>query len=149
MLIEGDRIVVLRLDNERKGLRIALEDAERGIGEQGAAEALATKALIDRKTTDEGDRQNRIAREPFQNFRRQIVGRNTRRREGVITGNRIRRRLDDEKTTRHEPLHILRGLFAEITIKGLGAAAEGRTIMSAERLNDKAARHRNSLINSR
>jgi hypothetical protein len=87
MLIEGDRAVVFGLDHERKGLCVTLQNAERGIGEQGAVQSLAMKALIDRQTTDERDGQGRIAREPFQHFRRQIVGRNARRRERVVTGN--------------------------------------------------------------
>jgi hypothetical protein len=147
--VEGDRIFILRLHDDCKGLHVSFENPERRVGKQRAAESLVTKALVDSKTADQRGRQHRIAREAFANVHRKIVGGNARRRERVEAGNPVRRRLHGDKAARHQPLYILRGLFTQIPVERRRAAGEVRTIMGAERLDDERVLHRDPLISSR
>lgn len=59
MLMEGDRVVVFGIDDERKYFGIALKSALGGVGEQGAADALTVEAAIDREPADQRRRQQR------------------------------------------------------------------------------------------
>lgn len=61
-LVERDGVVVDCIDDQRKSLRIAGEDAEPSVSEQCAAKAPAVEILVDREATDEGGRQNGITR---------------------------------------------------------------------------------------
>ena len=52
MAVEGTGGLVLGINDQGKGFHVALEDAEGGIGQQGAAETPAPEALIDGKAAD-------------------------------------------------------------------------------------------------
>src|ERR1700739_88175 len=79
--IKCDRVFVLRLDDEGKGLHIAFKYAKRRVGQQRAAEPLTVKALIDGETADQGGGQERITRQTFENVRWQFTGLNACRRK--------------------------------------------------------------------
>ena len=58
MLVEGDRTVVFRVDDESKGGRRGFERPLCGVGENSGPEAAALEALIDGETAD-ADSRNR------------------------------------------------------------------------------------------
>src|SRR5271170_7505992 len=102
-----------------------------------AAEPLSMKAVVDGKATDQRCRQEWITRQAFDDLGRQIVGVYAGRRERVVAGDPVRRNLHGHEATRHEPPHILRGLFAQVPVERRRPACEGGTVVGAERLDRK------------
>lgn len=147
--VKTGRALILRLDDERERFGIAIQHAVRRVCDQRACQAPVRKAPIDRQMADQRCWQNRMSREAFDNLGRQIVCGHARRRERIVPGDPARPLLQQHEATRHEALHVLSRLFAEIAVERRRAAGKSRAIVRGERLDDEgAAFHRGVLIMS-
>jgi hypothetical protein len=136
MLVEGNSFFVFRVDEHRECSRFGTEPFRRSIGEQGAAQPLATKADVHGQSAHSDGRDGRVARELFGDRYRQVRRWNAGRRERVVPRDDVRLGVGDE-TVSDTTSNVLRDLYFEIPIGSFGAARKLLSVMLRERFDEE------------
>jgi hypothetical protein len=90
VLIERDGGFILRIDDKGEDSRVCACRAPHSVDDEGAAEPLAAKALIDSQAADEASGENTVTRQALCFFRGKVRERKTGRGEGIVSGNHPR-----------------------------------------------------------
>ncbi len=130
MLVEGNCLLILGVDEKREGGDIGMLGPMSGIGEKSCPEPAALKSVVDSQSADADCWQSRITGQALGLFGREVDHRNARRRERIVGSDPTGRNFDGYETVRHAAANVLGGLRLKVSVQRFLATVKRRTIVA-------------------
>jgi hypothetical protein len=130
VLVECARLIILSIDNDghRADIPACVRGTDQCVSEQPSAQSKVSISYIDGKPADACGRQG-SARQPPRHFMGQTTRLHQASGETVVASDSTVRRVKEDKDRAQMPPQILPSLLTKVTVEGVVATRESRTVM--------------------